>query len=244
MIMLVKLFLSHLIGDFILQPNIWVKEKEEKKLRAWQLYVHALIHTVLTILILWDITNWAIPLAVFISHLIIDASKLLIQKEANKRMFFFLDQGLHVVALTTIYYFNSTLITPIDIDWIGTNEGIITLTSLIFLTTPASIIIKTIISKWTPQVDTNTNDKPEDDSLQSAGKYIGIIERLFVFGFVLYGQWEAVGFLIAAKSVFRFGDLKNGSERKLTEYVLIGTLLSFGVAISTGVVYKYLLTIM
>lgn len=39
---------------------------------------------------------------------------------------------------------------------------------------------------------------------------------------------EAVGFLLAAKSVFRFGDLRDDQDRKRTEYVLIGTLLSFG----------------
>ncbi len=244
MILLIKLFLAHLIGDFILQPNRWVKEKDVKKLRAWQLYIHALIHGVLTILILWDVTNWVVPLMVFLTHLIIDALKLVIQREENKRMFFFLDQGLHMIALTAIYYFTSSLSKPINLQWLRTDEGIVTLTSIIFLMTPVSIIIKTIISKWTPQVDTNSNNNPEDDSLQSAGKYIGIIERLFVFGFVVYGQWEAVGFLIAAKSVFRFGDLKSGSERKLTEYVLIGTLLSFGLAISTGALYKFLLTIM
>jgi len=40
--------------------------------------------------------------------------------------------------------------------------------------------------------------------------------------------------LIAAKSVFRFGDLRESKNRKLTEYILIGTLLSFGIAIATG----------
>lgn len=239
MILLVKLFLAHLIGDFILQPDKWVKEKEEKKLRAWQLYVHALIHMVLTILLLWEMTKWWIPLAVFFSHLMIDALKLIKQKKENKRMFFFLDQGLHIAALTTIYYFSSSLSKPIDLEWIFTNRSLITITSIIFLTSPTSIIIKTIISKWSPQVGTNVDDNTEDDSLQSAGKYIGVIERLMVFGFVVYGHWEAVGFLIAAKSIFRFGDLKSGSEIKLTEYVLIGTLLSFGIAISAGVLYKH-----
>jgi len=50
------------------------------------------------------------------------------------------------------------------------------------------------------------------------------------------GHWEAIGFLIAAKSVFRFGDLKESKERKLTEYILIGTLLSFGIAMITGII--------
>jgi hypothetical protein len=57
------------------------------------------------------------------------------------------------------------------------------------------------------------------------------------------GRWEAIGFLIAAKSVFRFGDLKDSRNRKLTEYILIGTLLSFGIAIVTGILTLYLSTV-
>jgi hypothetical protein len=83
----------------------------------------------------------------------------------------------------------------------------------------------------------------ESESLANAGKYIGILERLFVFVFVVTGQWQAVGFLLAAKSVFRFGDLKESKDRKLTEYILIGTLLSFGMAILTGLVVLKLSTI-
>lgn len=60
--------------------------------------------------------------------------------------------------------------------------------------------------------------------------WIGIIERLLVLIFVLIDAVEAIGFLLAAKSVFRFGDLRDGTDRKRTEYVLIGTLLSFAVA--------------
>jgi hypothetical protein len=47
---------------------------------------------------------------------------------------------------------------------------------------------------------------------------------------VATGHFEAIGFLIAAKSIFRFGDLKEAKDLKMTEYVLIGTLLSFGIA--------------
>jgi len=55
-----------------------------------------------------------------------------------------------------------------------------------------------------------------------------------VFIFITEGHWEAVGFLITAKSVFRFSDLKESKDRKLTEYILIGTLMSFGIAIITA----------
>jgi hypothetical protein len=82
----------------------------------------------------------------------------------------------------------------------------------------------------------------EDDntsSLENAGKYIGMLERLFVFVFIITNQWQAIGFLLAAKSVFRFGDLSNAKDRKLTEYILIGTLLSFGLAIAIGLLFQY-----
>ena len=57
------------------------------------------------------------------------------------------------------------------------------------------------------------------------------MDRLLVFTFILTNHFEAVGFLIAAKSIFRFGDLKDGNDLKLTEYILIGTFLSFGIAV-------------
>ena len=106
------------------------------------------------------------------------------------------------------------------------------LTFLYAIIQPASVLIRKFISRWTPDTEGSGSD-----SLEKAGNYIGILERLFVFAFVLAGQWEAVGFLLAAKSVFRFGDLKESKDRKLTEYVLIGTLLSFGIAMLAGVIF-------
>ena len=85
------------------------------------------------------------------------------------------------------------------------------------------------MSSWSKSLEDNN-----DESLSNAGKYIGMLERLFVFVFVITGNWEGIGFLLAAKSVFRFGDLKESKDRKLTEYILIGTLLSFGIAIAVG----------
>jgi len=102
----------------------------------------------------------------------------------------------------------------------------------------SEIIIKIIITQWNSE-----NKKENDESLAKAGRYIGILERLFVFTFVITNHWEAIGFLLAAKSVFRFGDLRTSKDRKLTEYILIGTLLSFGFAIFLGVLYLYVLNL-
>lgn len=64
------------------------------------------------------------------------------------------------------------------------------------------------------------------EGLPSGGRIIGHLERGLIFLLVLAGTAEGIGFLIAAKSVLRFGAVKE--ESRLSEYVIIGTLASFG----------------
>src|SRR5262249_41476722 len=153
-------------------------------------------------------------------HLLIDISKLFFQKDNNKRTWFFADQILHFITILAVWAWAYNV--SFDFSQLSDKTKLIYAVSILFLITPSSVIIKTIISKWSPASVTGETQ----DSLQNAGKLIGILERLLVFAFVLLGKWEGVGFLLAAKSVFRFGDLKDAKDMKLTEYVLIGTLLS------------------
>jgi len=232
MIILIKLFLAHLIGDFLLQPAHWVKAKEEKKLGAWQLYIHALLHGLLILLITWNWRFWKWALLIAVVHLIIDALKIILQNNSNRRLLFFIDQALHFISIYLIWLWLEDKSFPFSI---FENIAFLSLaTAIIFLIDPVSFSIKIFISKWVPE-DDNTG------SLQSAGKYIGILERLLVFLFIVINQWAAVGFLLAAKSIFRFGDLKESKDRKLTEYVLIGTLLSFSAAIFVAVIFRYII---
>jgi hypothetical protein len=78
-----------------------------------------------------------------------------------------------------------------------------------------------------------------ENSLANAGKWIGILERVIVLILVILNQYSAIGLVIAAKSVLRFNE-KDRQEAK-TEYVLIGTLLSIGLAILTGLLVKGLM---
>lgn len=52
---------------------------------------------------------------------------------------------------------------------------------------------------------------------------------------------QGIGFLLAAKSIFRFGDLKEGHETKMTEYVLLGSLISMAIATIVGIVTNELI---
>lgn len=231
MILFVTLFLAHLIGDFMLQPSKWVVDKEQKKEKSIYLYLHIALHLALMLLFVAkkDFIIYGILLA--ISHGIIDLAKLKFQTNETKRIWFSVDQLLHLLMIFIIVLFYTE--SSIQINNISPYIWII-ITGIVVLTKPTSIFIKNIISIWTPE-----NKDSEDDSLQNAGNYIGILERLFVLCFITTGHFEAIGFLLAAKSIFRFGDLKEAKDRKLTEYVLIGTLLSFGIAILVGLLVNY-----
>lgn len=240
MILLVKFLLAHLIGDFVLQPDSWVKDKEKKKYLSKKLYLHGLVHFILLLILIPDVHHIPALLTITISHIFIDAAKLEYQKEQNRRFWFFLDQSLHLVVLTTVAILisHSSISIPAGL----VNRFIISTTGLILLLKPSSVAIKIILSKWAPATEFKT-DKIETPSLLHAGKVIGYLERILVFVFILYSQWAAIGFLVTAKSVFRFSDLKQGQDRKLTEYILIGTLLSFSIAILTGLVTDVLIKI-
>ena len=71
---------------------------------------------------------------------------------------------------------------------------------------------------------------------QGGGSLIGQLERALIFAFVLVGYLEGIGFLVAAKSILRF---KNTEEQKMAEYVLIGTLMSFALAIALASATKW-----
>ncbi len=228
-----SLILAHLLGDFIFQPTQWVKDKEQKKEGSIYLYLHVLIHFLLALLLLWDLQLWWMAAIVAITHFLIDWAKLRLQTFKTKRAWFFIDQLLHilVIALLSVSYFPY-------FQWADffNHETIKLFAAVVFLTIPSSVIIKMLISSWTPV--TVDHSKLQTESLVNAGKYIGILERLLVFVFILVNHWEGVGFMIAAKSVFRFSDLAEAKQRKLTEYVLVGTLLSFGIAVLTGILVQ------
>ena len=226
----IPLILAHLLGDFLLQPNSWVADKEQKKGKSKFLYFHVLIHIALVFIFLWNIQLWWIALIIGITHFLIDWAKLHYQTPKTKRTWFFVDQLLHIVVIVLLSVFYYPYLKWEDL---FNHDNLKIITAVVFLTVPSSIIIKTLISIWTPV--TVEHSKIQTESLVNAGKYIGILERLLVFVFIIVNHWEGVGFMIAAKSVFRFSDLAEAKQRKLTEYVLIGTLLSFGIAVLTGI---------
>jgi hypothetical protein len=54
---------------------------------------------------------------------------------------------------------------------------------------------------------------------------------LLILTFILTKQVAGIGFLVAAKSIFRFNEIKESDDRKEAEYISIGTFLNFLYAI-------------
>lgn len=230
-----KLILAHFLGDFVFQPAHWVEDKLEKKWKSKYLYWHIGVH-LLAILILLQFQQLGVIAIIIVSHYLIDVGKLAFTNEKNYRWLFALDQLLHIGVLIAVIYWT----TPFEIDFpiLFGESNLLFITFIAFVTYVSGIIMRMLLAPYFAEV--LKDDHTEGGSLKNAGKYIGMLERLFVFGFILLNQWAAIGLLITAKSVFRFGDLNKGKNRKLTEYVLIGTLLSFGLAILAGMLYNHL----
>jgi hypothetical protein len=233
--LILKLIAVHLLVDFFLQSDASIKDKEEKKFKSPKLFIHVLLHGVLTFIVLIPESigaYWMVAPVIMVSHWIIDGFKLQLQSKKKKKQitWFLADQATHLLVIAGVWLALEGNLQIIE--GLYTEDTLLILLAVLFLTNPSAIIVKILISGWSP------TEKKDDHSMANAGKYIGILERLFVFGFVISNNWEGIGFLLAAKSVFRFGDLNDAKDRNLTEYVLIGTFLSFGIAILTGVLYN------
>lgn len=232
---LLRLLIAHLIGDFFLQPRSWVKDRNRKHFRSAKLYLHALIHAALAWLVLWDIKHWDVALIIFISHLLIDLGKS--YQQGRNTLWFIIDQALHIVVILCIWRW--LLVKDFELDilaLISDPKRLYVIGAFILLSRPTSIFIGIATQKWRKEIE---DDKKE--TLKDAGLWIGVIERFLILIFLLAKQDAAIGFLLAAKSIFRFGDLRKTEEKNQTEYLLIGTFLSFGMAVVVGYLLRLVL---
>ncbi|MAY73394.1 MAG: hypothetical protein CMJ31_01480 [Phycisphaerae bacterium] len=102
-----------------------------------------------------------------------------------------------------------------------------------------SSIIRLGIAPFEQQVMANREETGRGLGLRDAGRVIGWLESSVIYVLVLSGNTAGVGFLIAAKSIFRFGELKDSQNRKEAEYFLIGTLMSFAWSLAVASVVTW-----
>ena len=230
-ILFANLFLAHLVGDFLLQSNALCESKERKHHKSAFMYVHALIIALLSWMAIGNYQLWSYAVIIGVTHLMIDIAKSYVKTQTL--VWFVGDQILHIFVLLIVSYFIGNGWEQFA--WIPQNYALILpafLSAVIICTKPANIFIKMILTRY--EIDL---PKAKDKELKNAGALIGNLERLLSLVLIIAGQFGAVGFIITAKSILRFRDY----ERAKTEYVLAGTLLSFGIAIICGCIIKWLI---
>ena len=231
-IWLTKLLLSHLLTDFVLQPSAWVEDRRQKHFASGKLYLHALVTAALAyILIGWQ--YWIVAVILLVTHFLIDGWK---SYRPERAAYFVIDQLLHLLVIVACWLaiFRDVEVWSRIGRWMnGDVHNWIVLTALVFVTSPAGILIGQLTERWSLRIDDPGN------SLVNAGKWIGIAERVIVLILVLLNQYSAIALLVTAKGIIRFSE-KDRQEIK-TEYLVIGTLLSIGIAIVTGMVVKILI---
>ena len=217
--------IAHTISDFYLQNDKSCADKAKNGFKSPKLYLHALITFVCAWTLSFSLYFWWLALIIGVCHLLVDAMKCYASK---CKAVFFIDQLVHLIVIVAVcYLWKSNL--P---DWVsGVDEKYIALLlGFLVCLKPSNIIIKEIFKAANIKVNKESDDDNTGD-LPNAGKLIGIVERLLSLVFVLLGQYEAVGFIIAAKSLLRFAE----GDKAKSEYVLIGTLLSFSISVFVGV---------
>lgn len=230
---LLRLILAHLLAHFILQPSAWVSERRKRKYRSGKLYLYSFLTAFAAYLFAGLWANLWIPLILFIGYLIIGLWE---SYQPEKTKYFVIDQLLHFTVIILIWMgiFNKWQDTlNFFTRMYGDNNFLAVLAGYMIVIWPLGMLIGIATERWRNEPGVNT------DGLARAGMWIGFFERFLIFTFILIDQYTAIGFLIAAKSVLRFNDKENSTQKK-TEYVLIGTLMSFSASLILGLFLKYI----
>lgn len=254
--LLLLLLGAHVIGDFYLQPKSWIDCRLDNRWRSPGLRKHIAVHMALSGLAfaiayisistktpnLTNVANltagqaimygFAIVMTIGISHFLIDWWK---STQLGTLPYFIIDQCLHIFVIiavwmvmldhgfTQAHQIVSILMQP---------QSLLLAMAYILVCRPASIIISIALKRHTDAIF--TEQASSNHGLEAAGRWIGYLERCLAITFIFMGQFSGIGFLVAAKTIFRFGDLTKSKDMKLTEYMLLGTLLSYGMALTIG----------
>jgi hypothetical protein len=218
---LLTLLVAHLVADFPLQPDRMIRRKRNPLVLA----LHGLIVAGTAALALG---GWPVEVLLILvgTHLAMDAVKVYLLPDSLGS--FSIDQAVHLAVIVALAgAFPGTFAQGA---WHSLPAsaaaaylaGLCLLGGVIASLMVGAIVIRKATAPFTHQLSGDIA------GLESGGTYIGWLERALVMLLILIGQPAGVGFLITAKSILRFGDVRDSSQRKLTEYIIIGTFMSFG----------------
>lgn len=238
------LFCGHLLGDFVVQTD-WLARKKAEDKRF--MILHVALVTLVSWLLLGNLAAWWLAAALFAVHLLIDALKLLLDAKLSASgqgglASLALDQFLHLCSILALCHLSGATAASLPGNhWealLGSDfrKGLVVLAGLAVTVPGIGVVLKFQMADFAVLLDPSRRQ-----GLPRGGKTIGMLERFLVFLFVLAGKPEGAGFVIAAKSVFRIGELTKKEDRDHAEYIMIGTLRSFTYALAAAFATGWLL---
>ena len=215
---LVALVLAHALADFVLQTARMASEKADGQ--SGSLMVHAGIVGVTTAVVIGASSATALfaVLVVTGTHLLIDWGKAQFDRTLSA---FLIDQAIHLATLIAVAWVWPGLWAAGLFGGAQWLPAVMAITAgLILAVRAGGFAVGLLMDPW---------EEIGKAGLSGAGRTIGYLERFLILLLALTGELGAIGFLIAAKSVLRYATVREG--RKLSEYVIVGTLASFAWAI-------------
>jgi len=246
------LLLAHGTADFIFQPDAVSAAKCRNQ---WQGYA---LHGLAIFGCTWAAVHFfgwrqarAAAAAVTGIHLLLDwlknlgrtvLAQVLKRPERPGLPGLLLDQALHIYTLLWVWRiwdrpvhapaarFYAGVFAPVQIDLVSWGKILPVLTVYVFVAFGGAVLVRMGLDQLLPGPGRNEAGR------KPAGKYIGILERILILTLTVTGHISAIGFVFAAKSIARFSEL---SDRDFAEYYLVGSLLSFFLALAGGLALSW-----
>jgi hypothetical protein len=240
----IALLAAHMLGDFVFQPGWMIKHKRHPGV----LLLHVAIVTALSAALLGALDPLVLGLIAG-THLVMDALKLFVLSpkslEGNKTApaavrrlrAFVLDQGVHIAVILVCARLRPDAFST---DWLHAVIPAEIMPGALWLATLTLIaggIGAVLAGGHLIRLTVETIPEPPDTGergLPGAGRLIGWLERTVILMLMLADKPEGIAFLIAAKSILRFGEANAPGQRHVAEYIIIGTLMSVGWAMALG----------
>jgi len=213
----IALLFAHALADFVFQTK-WMVDHKKK---PTTLLTHGAVVLVFSQLAMGRIDSVEI-IILAAAHLVIDWVKT--RSNQDGLAAYLIDQAAHFATIITLAVVAPQLWST---GWWAAQSAsiphaMLLISGFILTTRAGAFAIGKLMDQHSPPAD-------EQDGLPAGGLSIGYLERGLIFVLVIAGQAASIGFLIAAKSILRFGTVNE--NRAASEYVIIGTLASFGWAI-------------
>lgn len=232
-LLLALLFAGHAAADFVLQTRSMALHKERPTWLGLHIATVLGAHlAALAPLLSPRVAGAAVAIAA--AHLAIDVAKTRAGRHLGRHArgplaLFVLDQALHAAVLLVAWLWLAGGPLPPP-RWIASVADATWLawcfTGYAFNANGVGSLIAHFLEPLASGPVSGTPESPP-----GRGRLIGILERTLVLTLLLVGEWGVIGFVLAAKSIARFEELK---RQAFAEYYLIGTLLSVLFAIGTG----------